>query len=98
MDKGKGRDPLEGPGLPLPQAHFKEILDQDYDLFNPPPLPPNPTGPQIWTTLKQNSDVVVILALLHTMDMDSDPSVGQAPPDDTPYSCPDPGAAMVPLN
>ena len=48
-DKGKGRDPLKGPGLPLhpPQTHFNEIVDQDYDLFNPPPLLPNPTGPQI---------------------------------------------------
>ena len=78
--------------------HFDGIVDWDYDLFKPPPLPPNPTGPQIWTTLRQNSDMAVLQAMLHTMDVDSDLSTGQVPPTATPLSCLDPGTAVVPPN
>ena len=100
LDKGKGRDPLEGLGLPLhpPQMHFDEIVDQDYDLFNPWPLLPNPTGPQIQTALRQNSDTAALQAMLHTMEVDNDLSTGQVPPTATPHSCLDPGTAMIPPN
>jgi hypothetical protein len=41
LDKGKGRDPAEGPGLPPARATIEEVNEQEYDLFNPPPPPPN---------------------------------------------------------
>jgi len=57
--KGKEREHLtaDEPADPtnitaaLPNSTIEHILDEDGDLYDPPPLPPNPTGPQIRTAL-----------------------------------------------
>ncbi len=97
--KGKERDPAEGPGLPSRNADAEEIGDEDYDLFNPPPLPPNPSGPQIRMALRKRSDAAMLQAMLHTMDVDSEHSAGQSSmpthllQQTDPSSCPQLGTA-----
>jgi hypothetical protein len=50
-DRGKGREREAvaegGPGEGLPNATLEDILDPDSDMLDPPPLPPNPSGPEI---------------------------------------------------
>jgi hypothetical protein len=53
--KEKERDTEEDPTAALPNATIDEIIDPDDDLYNPAPLPPNPTGPQIRSALHDKS-------------------------------------------
>ena len=85
-DKGKGRDPHEGPGLQAASASKQGPSDAEDDPFYVPPLPPNPTGPQIHTMLCKKSDAAMLQAMIHTMEVDADPP-----------SCPPPGTAVSPL-
>ena len=77
-EKGKGRDPAEGPGLPPARARVEEINEQNYDLFNPPPSPTNPTGPQTRAALRRRSDANTPQDTSQTMDIDSETPKGQA--------------------
>jgi hypothetical protein len=54
--RGKGKEKEifteNGPTVAAhPSTTIEQILDPDWDLYDPPPLPPNPTGPQIRTAL-----------------------------------------------
>jgi hypothetical protein len=51
--RGKDRDwaPVREPSQATPHPVEGNISDSDEDLYNPPPLPPNPTAHQIKTAL-----------------------------------------------
>ena len=85
-DKGKGRDPHEGLGLQADSTSEQGPSDAEDDPFYVPPLPPNPTRPQICTALHKKSDAAMLQAMIHTMEVNTDPPL-----------CPPPGTAASPL-
>ncbi|KAI0285881.1 hypothetical protein BGY98DRAFT_1092709 [Russula aff. rugulosa BPL654] len=99
-DKGKGRDPAEGPGLPPARAHVEEVSEPDHDLFNPPPAPPNPSGPQT-RAARRHADAIGLRDMLHDMDVDSEASAGPSTSSTAQQSYspsrPQPGAASEPV-
>lgn len=103
-DKGKGRDPAEGPGLPPAQASIEEINAPDYDPFNlplhPPPPPSIPQGPQTRAARRQ-LDANSPLSPPQDMEVDRETPAGSGTPSETSQtyspSRPQPGAAVVPM-
>jgi len=62
----------ENTGPTLSNASIDEILDPDDDFFNPPPLPPNPTGIQIRSGLHDRTLAAACNPYPHLMDTDED--------------------------
>jgi hypothetical protein len=80
--KGKGKErerptaenPAAAPSsiaAALPNTTIEEILDTDGDLYDPPPLPPNPTGRQIRSALRDNSTADLLNHYDDSMEIDS---------------------------
>ena len=65
--------------------HTEEVMPLEDNPFFIPPLPLNPTGPQIHAAVWKHSDAAALQATLHTMEVDSDPPLH-----------PIPGTAMLP--
>ena len=70
-DKGKERAFEEGPRAASPGVPLEDIMDPDDDLYNPPPLPPNPTGPQIREALHDRSIANIFRPPSQAMEVDS---------------------------
>ena len=98
-DKGKGRDPAEGPGLPPTSARIEQSSEQTYDLFNPPPPPPDPAGPQT-RAARRRADEANSQAPTMEMEIDGECPAGQGTSSTTQRvhspSRPQSGAAVEP--
>jgi hypothetical protein len=100
-DKGKGRDPAEGPGLPPARTRVEEVDEQTYDLFNPPP-PANLSSSPARVTRSRSADTSSSQEGSHSMDVDKEPPAGQGASSETQVqqvyspSRTQPSAAVVP--
>ena len=63
-----------------PNASINEIIDLDDNLYHLPPLPPNPTGPQIKTGLHDKSIADACNPFAYLMEMDDPPEEGEDQP------------------
>ena len=72
-NKGKERNTDEDPATgPLLGTSLEEIIDPDDDLYNPAPLPPNPTGPQIRSALHDRAVANICSSIGPLMDWESE--------------------------
>jgi hypothetical protein len=74
--KGKGKEKEifteDGPtAVNRHNAAIEDIIDPDGDLYDPPPLPPNPTGPQIRTALHDKGIADICNNINQSMEVDS---------------------------
>ncbi|KAI0247832.1 hypothetical protein BJV78DRAFT_1285260 [Lactifluus subvellereus] len=75
--RNRGRTNSTGPEPEqpaAPSATIEEVLDPDDDLTNPPPLPPNPSGPQVRAALNRRAAAGIYDATVHTMEVDTSPT------------------------
>ena len=68
--KGKEIDSEEHPIAGPSNATLEEVIDLDDDLYNPPPLPPNPTAAQVRTALHHKSIANLCRSINQDMEVD----------------------------
>jgi hypothetical protein len=73
--RGKGKEKkiftADGPTVTTqPGTTIEDILDPDGDLYDPPPIPPNPTGPQIRTALHDKGIADICNSNNQSMEVD----------------------------